>query len=313
VKKLQATNRQQMGAKNLAQGDPSIVVRHVTFFLFFAAGAVLFRNPVVQVYRISFNSHLYSHIPLIPLVSLFIAYYRRKRIFAETKCDWLGGPLLIAAAALFFCSGKQFGGFQEHNYLAVAMSGAVLWLVGSFVLAYGRLAFNKALFLLLFLVFIIPIPTPILDSVVKALQIGSAHATSLVFKVLGVPLHREGFSFSIPGITIEVAEQCSGIRSSLCLVITSVLAGYLFLKKGWGRVVLVLSVFPITVFKNALRIVTLSLLAVYVNPDFIGRSWLHMTGGIPFFIVGLMLLAPVLWGLRKAERERESVKPRVFE
>jgi exosortase/archaeosortase family protein len=101
---------------------------------------------------------------------------------------------------------------------------------------------------------------------------------------------------------VEVAEQCSGIRSSVCLVITSVLAGYLFLKKGWSKVVLVLSVFPITVFKNALRIVTLSLLAAYVDPGFIGRSWLHTSGGIPFFVVGLMLLGPVLWGLRKAEK-----------
>ncbi|MEJ2725427.1 MAG: exosortase/archaeosortase family protein [Deltaproteobacteria bacterium] len=279
-----------------------MVVEHITFLLLVAVGAAIFHNALVQLLRMSFNNHLYSYTPLVPLVSAFIVYYRRKRIFTEARWNWLGGLPLIAAGGLFFYLGKHFLGLQGNNFLAMAMSGAVVWLIGSFVLAYGSLAFKKALFPLLFLVFVIPIPTPILDSVVKVLQTGSANATEVVLKVLGVPFHREGFSFSIPGITVVVAEQCSGIRSSLCLVITSVLAGYLFLRKSYSKVILVFSVFPITVFKNALRIVTLSLLAAYVNPDFIGRSWLHTSGGIPFFIVGLILLAPVLWGLRKAEK-----------
>ena len=299
---MQLNSTQQFDSRNLREILTSVVVRHIAFFICCAAGAVLFYSPVVQVFRMSSHNRLYSHIPLIPVVTLFILFYTRKEIFTDARWNWLRGLPLMAAGGLFFSAGKHFGGLQEHNYLATVMSGAVVWLIGSFVLAYGSRAFKKALFPLLFLVFVIPVPTPILDPLVKALQTGSAAATELVFKVIGVPLHREGFSFSIPGITVEVAEQCSGIRSSLALIITSVLAGYLFLRKGWSKIVLVLSIFPITVFKNALRIVTLSLLAVYVDPRFIGPSWLHMSGGIPFFGVGLLLLAPVLWGLRKAEK-----------
>jgi len=101
-----------------------------------------------------------------------------------------------------------------------------------------------------------------------------------------------------------VAEQCSGIRSSIALIITSVLAGYLFLKSGWSRLILVLSFFPITVFKNGMRIVTLSLLASYVDMRFITGSWLHKSGGIPFFAMGLALMAPVLWVLMKTEERK---------
>ena len=67
-----------------------------------------------------------------------------------------------------------------------------------------------------------------------------------------------------------------------------------------------LSFFPITVFKNAMRIVTLSLLASYVDPRFITGSWLHKSGGIPFFVVGLALMAPVLWALLKAEKRKKT-------
>jgi len=215
----------------------------------------------------------------------------------------------MAARAGFFYAGTLLVGLQETDYLATAMSGAVIWFIGSFVLAYGGGTFEKALFPLLFLAFVIPIPTPILDSFVKILQIGSAHATYVLFKLMGVPFYREGFSFSIPGISVEVGEECSGIRSSIALVVTSVFAGILFLGKIWSRVVLVISVFPITMFKNALRIVTLSLLAAHVDPRFITGSWLHRSGGILFFAVGLALMAPVLWGLRRVEGGRKVNHP----
>jgi exosortase len=143
---------------------------------------------------------------------------------------------------------------------------------------------------------------------VELLQICSAHAAYFLLNLSGVPLHRDGFIFALPGITIEVAPQCSGIRSSIALIITSVFAGYLFLQRGWSRLILVLSFFPITVFKNAMRITTLSLLATYVDTRFITGSWLHQSGGIPFFAVGLALMGPVLWTLMKWEKKARIQK-----
>jgi exosortase len=276
-------------------------------------GIILFYSVINSLLSASLAyKQLYSHIPLIPLVSVFFLLADRQSIFRQMDWGWKSGILLIIIAIMVNLTGKDYRAeLAEQNYLSLMMTGVFVWTVGCFFMAFGVAAAKRALFPLLFLVFVIPIPTPILNPVVKTLQIGSAHATHFLFKVIGIPFHREGFLFSIPGISVEVAEQCSGIRSSLCLAITSILAGYLFLKKGWSKVVLVLSVFPITVFKNALRIVTLSLLAAYVDPGFIGRSWLHTSGGIPFFVVGLMLLGPVLWGLRKAEKAggQKSAQP----
>ena len=103
------------------------------------------------------------------------------------------------------------------------------------------------------------------------LLIGSAETSYKVFQILDVPIYRENFIFELPGVSVEVARQCSGIRSTLALIITSVLAGYLFLDTGWRRVVLCICVFPVTVFKNSLRIVTISMLAAYVDPIFLTK------------------------------------------
>jgi exosortase len=191
---------------------------------------------------------------------------------------------------------------NPNDCLSLHMLGFVIWIQGCFVLSYGFTALKRALFPSLFLVFLIPIPTFILDPLVRVLQRGSAEAAYLVLKLVGVPIYREGFVFSLPGFTVEVAEQCSGIRSSLALFITSIVAGKLFLEKGWSRFTLAVSVFPVAMFKNGLRIVTLALLASYVDPRFVTGSWLHKSGGIPFFGVALLLLLPVLWGVRKAEK-----------
>jgi exosortase/archaeosortase family protein len=112
---------------------------------------------------------------------------------------------------------------------------------------------------------------------------------------------REGFVFHLPGQSVEVAKQCSGIRSSMALLITSVLAGHLFLRTWWKKVILAIVIIPITMFKNGIRVVSLTLLGTYVDSRILTNSLLHTDGGILFFLLALVLLAPVLYFLRKSE------------
>ena len=122
----------------------------------------------------------------------------------------------------------------------------------------------------------------------------------MLFMASGVPYLRDGFIFHLPGMSVEVAKECSGIRSGLALFITALLAGHLFLRTWWKKVILVVCIFPIAMFKNGIRITTLTLLGTYVDPRIL-QSSLHQEGGIPFFIIALLLMAPVLFFLRKSE------------
>jgi exosortase/archaeosortase family protein len=109
--------------------------------------------------------------------------------------------------------------------------------------------------------------------------------------------------FQLPFIAIEVADACSGIRSSIGLLITSLLAGYMFLAKVHNRLLLLLAIVPITIFKNGVRIVTLSLLSIHVDPSYLSGQ-LHHEGGIVFFMISLALLTPILLLLMRSERRR---------
>src|SRR5262249_18394057 len=75
---------------------------------------------------------------------------------------------------------------------------------------------------------------------------------------------------------------------------------YFYLDTFWKRAVLVVAGLFVMILKNGVRIVTLTLLASYVDPAFLyGR--LHREGGVVFFLLGFLLLAPLVWLLQRAK------------
>jgi exosortase/archaeosortase family protein len=112
-------------------------------------------------------------------------------------------------------------------------------------------------------------------------------------------------AFQLPGLRIFVAEECSGIRSTLVLFITSLLASHLFLRTRWRKIVFVLMVFPIGVFRNALRITSISWLTVNVDSGIIDSAF-HHRGGPIFFVLSLIPLFVLLWWFRKSERPQPA-------
>ena len=255
---------------------------------------------------ITLRSDTYSHIPLIPVVSFYLIFSERKRIFSQPSSGWkIGSLFLLGGAACFLFGQLNLWATAPQNVLSVEVLGIVLAWAGAFALFFGSKALRAASFPFLFLLFMIPLPEPFLRRTIFLLQEGSATVAELFFNLFGVPVFRQGFDFSLPGVVIRVAEECSGIRSTLALVIMSVLAGHLFLRKFWYKTILCLLVFPLAVFKNGLRIVTLSTLAVYVNAGFLhGR--LHRYGGIVFFAAGLVPLALFLLLFQKNENAKQS-------
>jgi exosortase len=280
-------------------------MRHLYFTVYILLLSFLYFVPLKAMGELSFDSDLYSHFMLIPVVSLYFFFMERKTLFSKTSFSFGFGFPVIAAGLLFYWLGKySHVGLNQNDYLSLMMFSLFLCINGGFIGFYGIRAFRQALFPMLFLIFLVPIPTVILDALIKVLLIGSANASYAIFKVLGVPVFRDGFVFELPGLAVEVARQCSGIRSTIGMFITSIIAGYMFLRTGWGRVSLILAIFPITIFKNSIRICAISILAAYVDKSWVTDSWLHSSGGVVFFVLGLIILGAVLLLLQKLEKRK---------
>jgi exosortase len=247
------------------------------------------------------HSDLYSFSAAVPFISAVLVYLERKRIFAHVQYDLAVGSV-IAVLAL----GMRLAS-ATHPSLALSLpvlSFIFLW-VGIFVACFGTKALQAAAFQLSLLLFIVPLPAVLLDKAIFILRSCSTEAAVLIFRLGGIPFFQNEFRFSLPGVDIEVAEQCSGIRSGLSFFVTSLLVGHLFLRSSWSKLALVIAAFPITVFKNGMRIVTIYELSI--RPSMVNVvTWVHHNGGILFSLVGLIFLGLAVVGLRKWE---ETLKP----
>jgi exosortase len=248
----------------------------------------------------------YSHTLLIPVISGCLLFLRRKSVLAGRGrfSSWKFFAALLGIVIVLLS--------LERGNLRLSILTVVLYWITSFILGYGIQSAKKVAFPLAFLFLMVPLPVSLMDSTVVILQRGSANAAYALFKVAGVPVYRQGFQFSLPGVDIKVAEECSGIRSCIALFITSLLAAHLFLRSNWNKLFVGLVAIPIAIFKNAVRIFTISWLGVYVDSGFLyGR--LHRYGGLPFSIFALALLLPLLfvfykWEARQASPEHNSLR-----
>ena len=277
--------------------------RNILFISFSLLALLIFYTPLREILRLAFYERLYAHMILVPFVSGYFLFLKRRQISLAMDYSFKAGLIaIIIGISFYLIGGKQGPWHSQDNHLSLIVLSALIFWIGGFVFFYGVKAFKIAAFPLLFLLFMVPIPGKALETIIYLLTCGSAEAAYEFFKLTGVPVLREGFTFHLPGLSIEVAEQCSGINSSIALFVASIVAGQLFLRTGWKKAVLALSIFPITILKNGMRIVTLSLLGAYVDPRILSSD-LHRKGGIPFFIIALAMLAPILWYLRRSEKK----------
>ena len=279
-----------------AQNTP----RTVLFVLFNAMVLLVYYYQLSDLIRLN---ELYSHIALVPFVSGYFIFQDRSKIFHDTGLSIVPGLLTIAAGGVLYLLGTTQGALLNQNDYFSVLSLAVLMIwTGGFILFFGVRAFRNAAFPIKFLIFIIPFPTFAVDLIILLLQSASTEVSHVLFQLSGVPVYRDGFVFHLPGVSVEVAKECSGIRSSIALFITSIIAGHMFLKTGWKKAVLALMIFPLTVFKNGIRILTLSLLGAYVDTAYLTDSLLHKKGGVLFFLLALIFFLPVFWLIVRSEK-----------
>jgi exosortase len=268
-----------------------------------------FWKPIVAVVNYSLSHESSSHILLIPFVTVALLFIERNKIFSCAQFSLAPGFAIISLGIAFYIFALWRWPANEGNaLLSASILALVLTWMGAFVLSFGIKNACAAAFPLLFLLLAVPFPDIILDSIVTGLQAGSTELTYLIFKLVRVPVLRQGFILAVPGVTIEVATECSGIRSTMALFITCLLAGHLFLRSRTKTLVFVLLAIPLAVIKNGIRIATLTLLSVYVDPGFLTGK-LHHEGGFAFFLLALALLAPVLFFMERTERPSRLQSP----
>ena len=170
-------------------------------------------------------------------------------IFRLRLCRW------PPVSALWRLPIRQFGlAPADNGHLVLLTLSFLCCLAAGGFFFFGRGWMRAAAFPLAYLIFMVPMPDAMADALETASKYASAEVANLFFHLSGTPFLRAGPIFQLPNITIEVAQECSGIRSSWVLFMTSILAANLFLKTRWRRFALVAFVIPLAILRNGFRI-----------------------------------------------------------
>jgi exosortase len=293
-----------MGTQSVTAG-PGRTARNLSIFAICLPVVLLLWPAVKTAAHMAFSDDRYLQILLAPVVCLLLMFLERNRIFLQVQYSpRIGIPLLSLAVPLVIACAFGLPTGNSRALPLAMLAIALVWLA-TFVLFYGIESFRAACYPWCCLLLMIPLPHPWMDQIAS----GSAAVSYQILRVLGVPVLRHGFRFSLPGFDFEVAPECSGIRSSLALLVVAIVAGYVCLRSGWARLALVLATIPIAIFKNAVRISVLSVLSTYVDRIFVDGPIHHTYGGLLFSIVGVVLFVLVLVGLQRMERPRTHQSP----
>ena len=285
--------------------------RHqLSFFLLLAVSLMFGWHPLANTFALALRSDEYTHILLILPLSATLIFLEWRSLRPIVAPNVRVGSALLAMAVLAAVLVRGWSASLPSDVqLSGEMFALVLSWIGAFVLCFGSRASRSFLFALCFLFWLVPLPQAVLNEIVSLLQQGSALAAHALFSAVGVPVAQNGVMLTVSNLTVEVAPECSSIRSSSLLMVTTMVLAQLVLRSCWRKALVIVIAIPLSVAKNGLRIFTIVMLTTRVDPAYLtGR--LHHHGGIVFFGIALAIVFGLIWILRRAEDE--EVRPTVL-
>lgn len=271
--------------------------------------ALGFARPLWDWVLFALESETFSYVLLVPFISGYLAWLNRATLAQEVGPPSWGalGPALAGLAALGWWLFIRTSLCSLNDYLTWTLLAFACFVLAGGYACLGHRFMKAAAFPAFFLLGMAPFPEGLTASIQHFLKLASSEPAAWFFQVSGIPFLRDGTIFHLPGISVEVAEECSGIRSSLVLTLTALLTGYLLLRRGWTRVLLVVLSLPLGIARNGFRVFVISWLCVKVDPSMINSS-LHRRGGPVFFVLSLIPLFLVAQFLRRHEARAASRK-----
>jgi len=225
----------------------------------------------------------FSHGFLIPLISLYLVYERRKQFSALSPSGkWAGLGLIILGILLLLLGNLATEFFTMRFSLLVVLGGIILFLLGK---EYSK----TLLFPVIFLIFMIPIPSILMNQITFPMQLFASKVAAGSLNMISIPVLREGNVIQLANTSLEVAEACSGIRSLISLLALSVIFAYISQKVAWKRTILVISTFPIAIIANAARVSGTGALAHYYGES-VAQGFFHSFSGWILFVIAFICL-----------------------
>jgi len=264
--------------------------------------AILYTPIFHMLYRGRWHSIDYTHAYFILPISLWLAFRKRgaiKELISKAKP--LSNILYITPVIIGLLM-YIFGWRQD--YLFISTLSLIPLLYGLISYIYGLGIANVLAFPILYLLFVVPPPLGVLDSVTLPMRYGVSIAAEQVLVFFRYPILREGLLLSMGDKEIFLGQPCSGFRSLITMLALSLVYIHIIKARIRTKLILVFSVIPLALIGNLIRVIILCLITYYFGKE-AGEGFFHSLSGAIIFIIILMGLLG-LESLLSSPRKRGS-------
>lgn len=227
----------------------------------------------------------HAHGPLILALAVWLFWARRRELLNLAAGNGnFSGWALLAAGLLLFVLGRAF-----DSSVAVFASQPLV-VAGVLLLLKGPAGLRVVWFAVVYLSFMVPLPSLIVDSATGPLKHWISIATESLLHATGYPIARSGVIITIGQYQMLVADACAGLHSMFSLAALGTLFMYLMRRPGRLHNSLMLAaILPIAVAANIVRVVLLVLITYHFGEQ-AGQGYLHGTAGIVLMVAALIAL-----------------------
>ena len=234
------------------------------------------------------RSDTYAHAFVVPPISLWLIWRKRKELALLTPEPTLWFILPIGATAFFWLMGE----LTAVN--ALTQFALVATLILAIISILGPRVSRAIAFPLAFLLLSVPVG----DFMMPKLMEWTAWFTILALRASGIPVYQDGLQFVIPSGNWSVVEACSGIRYIIASVTVGTLFAYLNYVSLRRRLIFIALSFIVPVFANWLRAYMIVMIGHFSgNTLAVGVD--HLIYGWVFF--GIVIMAMFAIGSRWSE------------
>jgi exosortase B len=255
----------------------------------------LFVPTFVDLFKGLWSDERHAHGPVVFVISLWFFYYKTQQLLKSniitTPSPYIGWPMFLLGLCLYISGRSQTIYIFEVSALIVLLIGLVLIL-------WGRKVAKHYWFAFFFMLFMVPLPSSVVDSITLPMKIAVSFAAEHVLFYFDYPVARDGVILSIGQYQLLVADACAGLNSLFTLEALGLLYMNVIRHESVVRnAVLATLIVPISFVSNVTRVVVLSLITFYWG-DVAGQGFLHEFSGIVLFITALLLIIFVDSSLR---------------
>lgn len=264
--------------------------------------AVLYLPSLHDLFTGIWASDSQMHGPIVLGISCWLIYRNwpamQTASQGETPSAW-GWPFIVFALLLYVVGRSQD--------ILIFEIGSVIWLlIGVTLLNLGTAALKAQWFALFFMLFMVPLPGAVVDTVTMPMKMAVSYVAEHVLFAVGYPIGRNGVILQIGQYMLLVADACAGLHTLLTLEALGLLYLNIVRRDSLVRNVgLAILIVPISFTANVIRVMALSLITYHFG-DEAGQGFLHGFAGMVLFLSALLLII----GFDTALQAFESLRAR---